>query len=214
MPSVPLNFPVSARLSCTHYPAPSQAGLLYKPGPGWRGWLLAGLGCGAHPKALLQCLEQHLLETSLLDSVNTGCRGEAGELICGCLQQLAVVGKRVSETQEKRKGALKPIFSVPPWPVLVPILFSPGLHSFHSSLGCQPMAVLSASIMGYWQLQCMSLHGTEFRHLPGLGARGVGRPVRYTEAEILQRQPLLSRSRQFQCQRPKSPKLAARAKPH
>lgn len=130
----------------------------------------------------------------------------------GCLQQLAVVGKRVSETQEKRKGALKPVFSVPPWPVLVPVLSSPGLHSFHSSLGFQPRAVLSASIMGYWQLQCMSLHGPEFGHLPGLGAWGTGRPVRYTEAEILRRQPLLSRS-QFQCQRPKSPKLAARAKP-
>lgn len=41
MPSVPLNFPVSAWLSCTHYSAPSQAGLLCKP----RAWM-EGLAAG------------------------------------------------------------------------------------------------------------------------------------------------------------------------
>lgn len=51
----------------------------------------------------------------------------------------------------------------------VPSVASPGPCS-------QPL------IMGYWQLQCMSLHGTEFGHLPGLGAWDVGRPVRYTQA--------------------------------
>lgn len=174
MPSVPLNFPVSAWLSCTHYSAPSQAGLLCKPGA-WMAGLAAGwpwLWCS--PRGFAPVFGAALTGNKSFGLSQCRLQGGGGRTLCGCLQQLAVVGKRVSETREKRKGALKPVFSVPPWPVLVPVLSSPGLHSFHSSLGCQPRALLSASIMGYWQLQCMSLHGPALDTCLGweLGARG------------------------------------------
>lgn len=116
MPSVSLNFLCLPGCPALTTQLPARLGFCASLGPGWKGWLLGGgLGCGAHSEALLQGLEQHLLEASLLVSLNAGCRvgGWGEKLICGCLQQLAVVGKGVSETQKKRKGALQPVFCSP-----------------------------------------------------------------------------------------------------
>ena len=110
---------------------------------------------------------------------------------------------RVSEMQERKEKAPSSLSSLlPPWPMQVPVLFSPGLHSVHSSLACQARAMLSASMVG-----TLARHGAEFRHLPGWGAReGGGGTVGHTQVQILQRQSLLSRSHQFERGKPKRPK--------
>lgn len=76
----------------------------------------------------------------------------------------------MQERKEKAPSSLSSL--LPPWPVHVPVLFSPGLHSVHSSLACQARAMLSASVVG-----TLARHGAEFRHLPGWGAREGGGTV-------------------------------------
>lgn len=73
----------------------------------------------------------------------------------------------MQERREKAPSSLSSLF--PLWPVQVPVLFAPGLHSVHSPLACQARAVLLASVVGTLA-QC----GAEIRCLPGRGAGGGG----------------------------------------
>ena len=52
----------------------------------------------------------------------------------------------MQERREKAPSSLSSLF--PLWPVQVPVLFAPGLHSVHSPLACQARAVLLASVVG------------------------------------------------------------------
>lgn len=113
---------MSAQLPCTHRLAPSWAGLLNNPGPGWRGWRLkAGEGPWlpggplptTHPEALLRCLEQHLLETGLFASLGAGCGDGETHLWVSATARSGREG-RISEMQEGRSGAIRPVFSVLP----------------------------------------------------------------------------------------------------
>lgn len=123
-----------------------------------------------------------------------GC-GERGEnLISERLRQLAVVGKGKSQKCKKEKKRRSPAC------LLYYLLASAGPCTvffwasffFHSSLGCQPRLVPSSSVVGMWQRQCSLLYGTEFRHLPWLGAGGGGR-------ETCQVHPNPRSSRDYPC---------------
>lgn len=187
---------MSAQVPCTHCLTPNSAGLLSQVGGGAGGSgrkrgcdCQVGLGLATCSQALLWCLQQHLLEIGLFASLSAGPGGRGTHL---WVSAIARSGRedRVSEMQEGKEKAPSSLSSLfPLWPVQVHVLFSPGLHSVHSSLACQARAMLSASVVGTLA-QC----GAEIRCLPGRGAGGGG-------AWILLRQSLLSRSQQFQCER-------------
>lgn len=83
------------------------------------------------------------------------------------------------------KDVLQPLFSVPPCPVQFPILFSPELHFFHSSLSCQPKAVLSASMVGVLATAVHVAVWNRIQTLPGWGVWGVGEACQVHLAQIL-----------------------------
>lgn len=76
--------------------------------------------------------------------------------------------------REKRTGALQPVFSVTLAQYRYPYCFLLGSILSTISLLASPELCSQPLWWGSWQLQCMLLHGTEFRHLPGLGAQGKG----------------------------------------
>lgn len=88
-----------------------------------------------------------MLETVLLASLQYKLQREYVQLIFGCLQQLTVVGKGVSEMQERKQKVPSSLSS------LIPLGQCRSLYCFLgfilcSSLGCQPRAMLSASMVG------------------------------------------------------------------
>lgn len=132
---------------------------------------------------------------------------EAANLSSECVQRLAAVGKGESQKRKQRKEeVLSSLSALFPIGLLqVPVLCFPGLLSFPTSLRCQPRAVHSASVVGVLAAVHVAAQ-TPSRVGGWRGGWEGGRPVKGTQARILQRYSLLSRSHQGHCGRLKSPK--------